>query len=36
MLKNGGVTGGDPYARRPRKIRMCSVDARSEDHPSHP
>ena len=31
-----GDSWDDPFARGTRTIRMCSSDARSWDHPSHP
>ena len=37
MLKKGERGGwDDPRAPRARTIRMCSLDGRSRDHPSHP
>jgi hypothetical protein len=34
-VREGG-SWDDPFARGTRTIRMCSSDARSGDHPSHP
>ena len=36
-VKKGEMGGwDDPRAPRARTIRMCSLDGRSRDHPSHP